>query len=191
MFFWWICQGESGLPVLHLCHLSSSPHQEFFSFSWLSATRVISSAYLRLLMFLPEILIPACNSSSPAFLMMYSAYKLNKQGDHKQHCHTPFSILNQSVVSYRVLTVASWPTYTFLKRQVRWSVPISLRIFHSLLWSTIRGFSVVYETEVDVFLEFLNFLFHVNMIQWMLTISSLVPLSFLNPVWTSGGFWFT
>ena len=30
------------------------------------------------------ILIPACASSSPAFLMMYSAYKLNKQGDNIQ-----------------------------------------------------------------------------------------------------------
>ena len=29
-------------------------------------------------MFLPTILIPACASSSPVFLMMYSAYKLNK-----------------------------------------------------------------------------------------------------------------
>ena len=39
--------------------------------------------------------------------------------------------------SYLVLTVASWPAYRFLIRQVRWSgVPISLRIFHSLLWST-------------------------------------------------------
>ena len=37
--------------------------------------------YLRLLMYLPAILIPACASSSPAFHMMYSAYKLNKQGD--------------------------------------------------------------------------------------------------------------
>ena len=46
-----------------------------------SAIRVISPAYLRLLMFLPEILIPACDSSSLAFHMMYSAYKLNKQGD--------------------------------------------------------------------------------------------------------------
>ena len=36
-----------------------------------------------------------------------------------------------------VLTVASWPAYRFLRRQVRWSgIPISLRIFHSLLWST-------------------------------------------------------
>ena len=32
----------------------------------------------------PAILIPACASSSPAFLMMYSAYKLNKQGDNTQ-----------------------------------------------------------------------------------------------------------
>ena len=36
---------------------------------------------LRLLIFLPEILIPACASFSPAFLMMYSAQKLNKQGE--------------------------------------------------------------------------------------------------------------
>ena len=32
----------------------------------------------------PAILILACASSSPAFLMMYSAYKLNKQGDNIQ-----------------------------------------------------------------------------------------------------------
>ena len=30
------------------------------------------------------ILIPTCASSSPAFLMMYSAQKLNKQGDNIQ-----------------------------------------------------------------------------------------------------------
>ena len=44
-----------------------------FSSSSLSAIRVVSSAYLRLLIFLPAILISACASSSPAFLMMYSA----------------------------------------------------------------------------------------------------------------------
>ena len=38
-----------------------------FSSSSLSAKRVVSSAYLRLLIFLPEILIPACASSSLAF----------------------------------------------------------------------------------------------------------------------------
>ena len=76
------------------------------SASWLSALRVVSSAYLRLLMFLPPILIAAYNSSSLAFLMMCSACRLNKQGDSRQPCRTPFLILNQSVVPYRILTVA-------------------------------------------------------------------------------------
>ena len=31
-------------------------------------------------------------------------------------------------------------------------IPISLRIFHSLLWSTVKDFSVVNEAEVDAFL---------------------------------------
>ena len=40
-----------------------------------------------------------------------SVYKLNEESDNKQPCRIPFSILNQSVVPYRVLTVASWPAY--------------------------------------------------------------------------------
>ena len=96
----------------------------------------MSSAYLRLLIFLLAILIPAHTSSSPAFLMLYSAYKLNEQGDNIQPWRTPFPIWNQSVVPCPVLTVASWPAYRFLKRQVKCSgIPISFRIFHSLLWS--------------------------------------------------------
>ena len=40
------------------------------------------------------------------------------------------------VVPWLILTVASWPEYRFLRKQLRWSgIPISLRIFHSLLWS--------------------------------------------------------
>ena len=67
----------------------------------------------------------------------------------------PIPILNQSVVSCLVLTVVSWPTYRFFRRQVKWSdIPISLRIFHGLFWSTVKGFSIVNEAEVDVFLEF-------------------------------------
>ena len=52
--------------------------KRLFSSYSLSAIRVVSSAYLRLLIFLLAILIPACVSSSPAFLMKYSAYRLNK-----------------------------------------------------------------------------------------------------------------
>ena len=90
--------------------------KRFFS-SLLSAIRVVSSAYLRLLIFLPAILIPACASSSLAFHMMYSAYKLNKQGDDIQPWRTPFPIWNQSVVPCPVLTVASWPAYKLTGKQ--------------------------------------------------------------------------
>ena len=45
------------------------------SSSSLSANRMISSAYLRHLIFLPAIFIPACDSSSLAFHIMYSVYR--------------------------------------------------------------------------------------------------------------------
>ena len=82
--------------------------KRFYSSSSLSAITVLSSAYLRLLIFLLAILMPACASSSPAFLVMYFAYKLNKQGDNIQPWHTPFLIWNQSVFPCPVLTIASW-----------------------------------------------------------------------------------
>ena len=52
--------------------------KKLFSSSSLDAIIVASSAYLRLLIFLQEILIPACDSFRLAFHMMYFAYKLNK-----------------------------------------------------------------------------------------------------------------
>ena len=111
--------------------------RRFFTSSLLSAIRVVSSEYLKLLIFLLAILTPAYESSSPSFHMMYSAYKLNKHGDNMQPWYTPFPIWNQSVVPCLILTVASWPTYRFLRRQVRWSgIPIYWRILHSFSWST-------------------------------------------------------
>ena len=56
--------------------------KRLFSPPSLSAIRVVSRAYLRLLIFLLAILIPACASSSPAFLRMCSAEKFNTQGDY-------------------------------------------------------------------------------------------------------------
>ena len=52
---------------------------------------------------------------------------------------------------------------------------------------TVKGFSVVNEAEVDVFLELSCF----SMIQCMLAICSLGPLPFLNPACTSGSSQFT
>ena len=72
-----------------------------FSFSFSSFTfskrlfcSFSSSSHLRLLIFLLAILIPACASSRLAFHMMYSACKLNKQGDNIPSWHTPFLIWN-------------------------------------------------------------------------------------------------
>ena len=91
--------------------------------------------------------------------MMYSAYKLNKQGDNIQPWRTPFLIWNQSVVPCPVLTVTSWPAYRFLKRQGRWSgIPISFRIFQFFVNHTVKGFGIVNKAEIDVFLELFYFI---------------------------------
>ena len=58
--------------------------KSLFSSSSLSAIRVVSSVFLRLLIFLLVILISACASCNLAFHMIYSAYQLNKQGDNIQ-----------------------------------------------------------------------------------------------------------
>ena len=132
-----ICYEVMGLDamILVFCVLGFKPvfplssftfMKRLFSFSLLSAIRVVPSAYLKLLMFLLAILIPACVSSSLVFHIMYSVYKLKKQGDNIQPWHTHFTIYNQSIVPCPVLTVASWPAYRFLRRQVMWSgIPIS------------------------------------------------------------------
>ena len=116
---------RSGYPDLSFWMLSFKPAfstsyftfiKRLFSSSSLSAIRVVSTAYLQLLIFLPEILISIWDLSSLAFYMMYSAYELNKQGDNIQLWHAPFPTLNQSVFPCPILTVASWPAYQFLRR---------------------------------------------------------------------------
>ena len=113
--------------------------KRLFSSSSLSTIRVVSSAYLRLLIFFLAVLIPTCYLSSQAFCMMYSAYNLNKQGDNIQPWHTPFSILNQSILCL-ILTVASWSAYRFLRRQVRWSgIPVSKNFSQFIVIHTVKG----------------------------------------------------
>ena len=101
-----VCHDGTGCPDLSFWVLSFKPAFSLSSFTFikkysssssLSAIRVLSTAYLRLLIFLLAVLIPVCASSSPAFRMMYSAHKLNKQGDNIQPWCTPFPIWNQSM----------------------------------------------------------------------------------------------
>ena len=93
IFFFWMLSFKPAFSLSSFTFI-----KRLFSSSSLSDIKVVSSAYLRLLIFLLAILIPACASLSPAFYMMCSAYKLNKQGDNIQPSCTPFPILDQSIV---------------------------------------------------------------------------------------------
>ena len=74
-----------------------------------------------------------------------------------------------------------------VSQEARWSgIPISWRIFQFFVIHTVKGFSVVNETDV-FFRNSLAF----SMTQWMLTIWSLVLLPFWNPTCTSGSSQFT
>ena len=90
-----LCHEVMGLDAVNLVFwiLSFKPTFSLSSFAFIkrllsssfSAIRVVSSVYLKLLIFLPAILTAACDSSRLEFHMMYSAYKLNKLGDNIQH----------------------------------------------------------------------------------------------------------
>ena len=159
--------------------------KRLFSSSSHSAIRVMSTAYLRLLIFSLAILIPASASSSLAFHMMYSAYKLNRQGDNIHPWHSPIPVWKQSVVPCPVLIVASRPANRFL-RQVRWSgipIPISLRIFPFVVIHIVKGFGVVSKAEVDIFLEFSCFYYDPTNVGNWISSSSACSKSGLN-IWT-------
>ena len=131
---------------------SSTLIKSLFSSSSLSSIRVILSACLSLLLFPSAILIFTCDSSSLAFHIMSSAYKLNMQDGNVQPCCTPFSCS-------MCRSVASSPAHRFLRGQIRWSgITISLRIFQLVVIHTVKGISLVNEAEVDIFLEFPLFL---------------------------------
>ena len=128
----------------------------FSSFS-LSAIRMVSSAYLGLLIFLPAILIPACASFSLALHLMYSAYKLNKQGDNIQPWHTSFPIWNQSVVPCSNCS-SSKCFFTCIQisqeaGQVVWYSHLFKNFPQSVVIHTVKGFGIVNKAEVDAFLE--------------------------------------
>ena len=165
IFVFWMLSFKPAFSLYSLTFI-----KRLFSFSLLSAIRV---AYLRLLIFLSAVLITPYASSSLAF-HTYSAYKLNKQDDNIQ----PFPIWNQSIPC-PVLTVASWPAYRFLRRQVRWSViPTSLRIFYS--YDPHKGFSIVSEAEIDVFLAFSCFFYDPTDVGNLISGSSAFSKSILN-----------
>ena len=106
--------------------------KRLFSSPSLSAIRVVSSAYLRLWIFILAVLIPAYASSSPAFLMMYSAYKLNKQGI-EQHFLSP-GALNEDrkcfgAVIFLSTAVTPHLPLKSLGHSCIWGDPVGLYLF--------------------------------------------------------------
>ena len=87
----------------------------------------------------------------------------------------------EPVVPCEVLTVASWPAYRFLRRQIRWSgISISKNFPQFVVIHTVKGFHVVNEAEVYIFLELPCFL-HDSM-----NVDNLfIPLSLRNPAYIS------
>ena len=142
-----VAKSQTQLSNFHFTSL----HKRLLSSSSVSAIRMVLSIYLRLLIFLLVILIPACGSSSLAFCMMYSACKLNKQGNTIQLCHTSFPILNQSLIPCLVLTVAFWPTYRRQASQETGKVVWYSHLFNNfpqlVMIHIVLGFSIVNEAK--------------------------------------------
>ena len=114
---------------------------------------------------------------------MFTAYKLSKQGDNIQPWRIPFPICSQSIFPCLILTVASWPAYRFLRRQVRWSgISISWRIFQFVVIHTVKGFGVVNKAEVNVFLEVSCFFYDTTDVGNLISGSSVFSQSSLN-IW--------
>ena len=65
-----------------------------------------------------------------------------------------FPYLEPVCIPCPVLTVASWPAYRFLKRQVKWSgIPISKNFPEFVVVHTVKDFGIINKAEVDISLE--------------------------------------
>ena len=143
--------------------LGFKPGFSLFSFTFIkrllssssfSVIRVVSFAYLKLLIFLPAILIPACALSSQAFLMMYSAYKLNKQG-----LMYSFSYLESVSCSISSSNCCFLTCIQISQEagQVVWYSHLLKNFPQFVVVHTDKGFGIVNKAEVDIFLELLLF----------------------------------
>ena len=133
--------------------------KRLFISSSIFAIQLVSFTYVRLFIFLPAMLIPACDSPSLSFHLMYPAQKLNKQGDNIQPM---YSFPNFEPVHFS----KSGSNCCFLTR-IQISQETGKLFCYSHLFQnapqfvvihTVQGFSVVNEAEVGVFLELSYFL---------------------------------
>ena len=135
------------------------------------------------LLFHLAILIPACDSSSPAF-RMYSAYKLNKQDDNIPWC-TLFPNFGSVCCSMSSLNCCFLTCTQVLQEAGKVVWYSHLLKNYPVCCDPHKGFSIVNEAEMFFWNSFAF-----SMIQCTLAIWSLVPLPFLNSA-VSGSSWFS
>ena len=118
----------------------------------------MSSAYLRLLIILPAVLIPACALSSQAFHMMYSAYKLNNRVTIysldvllSQFRTSPLSMPRSNCCFLTCIQVSQEAG------KVVWDSHLCKNFPQFIVIRTVKDFSVV--SEAEVFLEFSSFFY--------------------------------
>ena len=136
--------------------------KRLFSSSLISAIKVVLSAYTRLLIFLPTVLgIPACASSSLAFHMMYSAYKLNKQDDNNTALTYSFPYLEPICYSMSSSNCCFLTCIQVSQEagQVVWYSHLLKNFPQFVVIHTVKGLSVVNEAEEYVFLDFSCFFY--------------------------------
>ena len=115
--------------------------------------------------------------------MVYSAYNLNKQGDNIQPCCTPFPILNQSVIPCLVRYFLTRIQVSQETDKIVWYSHLFKNFPQFVVIHTVKGFWVVSETEVDVFLKFLCFLYDPMWFKvWLdVVVASLIAQMIKNP----------
>ena len=137
---------------------------------------------MRLLIFLPAILIPASASSSSAFRMMYSAYKLNKHGDNIQPWYNSFPNFEPVHCSMSGSNCCFLTCIQVSQEagEVVWYSHFFKNFPQFVVIYTVKGFSIV--TEADVFLEFSSFFYDPTDVGNLISGSSACSKSSLN-IW--------
>ena len=153
--------------------------KRLFSSSLLSAIRIVSSTYPRLVMFLLPISIPACNSSSWHFSWCTPHVGYTTRLNNQTALLYP-SLDLEPISCYREGSNCCFLTHIQVSQETSemvWYAHFFKSFPQLIMIHTVKGFSEVNEVEVDVFLKVPCFLYY----PWMLAVWSLVPLPFLNP----------
>ena len=111
---------------------------------------------------------------------MYSAYKLNKQGDNIQpdKFFSNLEPVHCSMLGFNCCFL----THTQVSQEVVWHSHLLKNFPHFVVIHTVKGFSIVNEAEVDIFLEFSCFFYDPTNVGSLISGSSAFSKSSLN-IW--------